>query len=128
MTRTRKQRLKEVRIRRVTVPSVLMRGNRCVLVAVAPVAGCLSSDVFTNTRVVGKDRLGLCVATSANHFNVVVYVSNDNSNWITWSTYYAESNGVHQALAITFKCYKITINNDDPTPSVVINVADLSHK
>jgi hypothetical protein len=33
---------------------VLMRGNRCVLVAVAPVAGCLSSDVFTNTRVVGK--------------------------------------------------------------------------
>jgi len=89
--------------------------------------GTLSSDVFTNAHVVGKERLGLCVAASVNHFDVVVYASNDNSNWITLSTYYGLANGVHQALTNAFKYYKITINNSDLTTSVVINVADLSH-
>jgi len=87
----------------------------------------LSSGVFTNTRVVGKDKLGLCVAAAANDFHVVVYVSNDNSNWIAVSTHYAVANGVHQALTNAFKYYKLAINNDDPTTSVIIHVADLSH-
>jgi hypothetical protein len=90
-------------------------------------AGTLSSGVFTNTRVVGKDKLGLCVSASLNHFTVVVYVSNDNTNWIALSTHPAESNGVHQALTNAFKYYKLIITNNDPTTSVVITVADLSH-
>jgi len=90
-------------------------------------AATLSSGVFTNTRVVGKDKLGLCVSASLNHFTVVVYVSNDNTNWIALSTHTAESNGVHQALTNAFKYYKLIITNNDPTTSIVINVADLSH-
>jgi hypothetical protein len=90
-------------------------------------AGTLSSGVFTNTRVVGKDKLGLCVSASLNHFTVVVYVSNDNTNWIALSTHPAETNGVHQALTNAFKYYKLIITNNDPTTSVVINVADVSH-
>jgi hypothetical protein len=43
------------------------------------------------------------------------------------STHYAESNGVHQALTNAFKYYKLIITNNDPTTSVVINVADVSH-
>ena len=89
--------------------------------------GTLSSDVFTNTGVVGKDKVGICVAASANDSHVVVYVSNDNSNWIALSTHYAVDNGVHQALTNAFKYYKLAINNDDPTTSVIIHVADLSH-